>query len=101
MSSRQSTSILTRPSPATGEIDVILSNSADPDDEIILSLPAVRKTKPGAIWILGKHRVAAGTAAMPLSSNGSSARAPDRFGVPGSSLQRQDRGQRKSNGASR
>ena len=45
---------------STGEIDVILSSAADPDDEVILPLPATPRTKPGDIWILGEHRVGCG-----------------------------------------
>jgi SAM-dependent methyltransferase len=45
---------------STGEIDVILSSAADPDDEVIPPLPATPRTKPGDIWILGEHRVGCG-----------------------------------------
>ncbi len=45
---------------STGEIDVILSSAADPDDEVIPALPATPRTKPGDIWILGEHRVGCG-----------------------------------------
>jgi len=45
---------------STGEIDVILSSAADPDDEIIPPVPATPRTKPGDIWILGNHRVGCG-----------------------------------------
>jgi hypothetical protein len=45
---------------STGEIDVILSSPADPDDEVIPPLPATPRTKPGDIWILGQHRVGCG-----------------------------------------
>jgi DNA modification methylase len=44
----------------TGEIDVILSSAADPDDEIIPPVPTAPRTKPGDIWILGEHRVGCG-----------------------------------------
>ena len=44
----------------TGEIDVILSSAADPDDEVIPPVPATPRTKPGDIWILGNHRVGCG-----------------------------------------
>jgi DNA modification methylase len=45
---------------STGEIDVIVSGSPDPDDEVVPSVPAAPKTKPGDIWILGEHRVGCG-----------------------------------------
>jgi len=45
---------------ASGEIDVILSGSADPDDEVIPGLPATAFTEPGDIWILGDHRIGCG-----------------------------------------
>src|ERR1700719_1676909 len=44
----------------TGEIDVILSSAADPDDEVIPPVPATPRTKLGDIWILGNHRVGCG-----------------------------------------
>jgi ParB-like chromosome segregation protein Spo0J len=40
---------------STGEIDVILSSAPDPDDEVIPSVLATPRTKPGDIWILGEH----------------------------------------------
>src|SRR5215471_17319372 len=45
---------------STGEIDVILSSSVDPDDDVIPPVPATPRTKPGDIWILGEHRVGCG-----------------------------------------
>jgi DNA modification methylase len=45
---------------STGEIDVILSSAADPDDEVIPPVPMKPRTKPGDIWILGEHRVGCG-----------------------------------------
>jgi hypothetical protein len=45
---------------STGEIDVILTPTADPDDEIIPPVRATPRTKPGDIWILGDHRVGCG-----------------------------------------
>ena len=44
----------------TGEIDVILKGSDDPDDEAIFSIPAIPRTKLGDIWRLGEHRVGCG-----------------------------------------
>jgi DNA modification methylase len=45
---------------STGEIDVILTSGADPDDEVIPPVPATARTKPGDIWILGDHRIGCG-----------------------------------------
>src|SRR6266853_227569 len=45
---------------STGEIDVILTSGADPDDEVIPPVPATPRTKPGDVWILGEHRVGCG-----------------------------------------
>ena len=44
----------------TGEIDVILKGSDDPDDEAIPASPASPRTKLGDIWRLGEHRVGCG-----------------------------------------
>jgi DNA modification methylase len=44
----------------TGEIDVILKGSEDPDDEAIPSISATSRAKPGDIWQLGQHRVGCG-----------------------------------------
>lgn len=45
---------------SAGEIDVVLKGPADPDDEVIPAVPAVPRTRPGDIWILGEHRVGCG-----------------------------------------
>jgi DNA modification methylase len=45
---------------STGELDVILNGSADPDDEVIPEVPTSPRTRPGDIWILGEHRVGCG-----------------------------------------
>ena len=45
---------------STGEIDMILTPTGDPDDEVIPPVPATVRTKPGDIWILGEHRVGCG-----------------------------------------
>jgi DNA modification methylase len=47
---------------STGELDVILNGSADPDDEAIPEVPASPRTRLGDIWILGEHRVGCGDA---------------------------------------
>ena len=43
-----------------GEIDVVLSESEDPDDEVIPAVPHSPRVQPGDIWQLGEHRVACG-----------------------------------------
>jgi DNA modification methylase len=43
-----------------GEIDVLLDDSSDADDELIPAIPKKPRTKPGDIWMLGKHRVGCG-----------------------------------------
>ncbi|QIG48393.1 site-specific DNA-methyltransferase [Nordella sp. HKS 07] len=47
---------------SVGEIDVILQGSEDPDDEAVPVVPAIPRTRPGEIWILGDHRVGCGDA---------------------------------------
>jgi DNA modification methylase len=47
---------------STGELDVLLNGSADPDDEVIPETPVSPRTKLGEIWILGEHRVGCGDA---------------------------------------
>ena len=47
---------------STGEIDVLLAKSTDPDDEVIPPAPTKPKTRPGDIWILGEHRIGCGDA---------------------------------------
>lgn len=43
-----------------GEIDVVLSESEDPDDEVIPPVPESPRVKPGDIWQLGEHRIGCG-----------------------------------------
>src|ERR1700675_4559206 len=45
---------------STGEIDVIITFGADPDDEVIPPVPTTPRTKLGDLWILGDHRVGCG-----------------------------------------
>ena len=45
---------------STGEIDVVLADSEDPDDEVIPAVPADPRVQAGDIWQLGEHRVACG-----------------------------------------
>ena len=47
---------------STGELDVIMKGSADPDDEVIPEVPTSPRTRLGDIWILGEHRVGCGDA---------------------------------------
>ncbi|MEL1251184.1 site-specific DNA-methyltransferase [Aurantiacibacter gilvus] len=43
-----------------GEIDVVLSDSDDPADEVIPPVPESSRVQPGDIWQLGEHRIACG-----------------------------------------
>ncbi len=45
---------------STGEIDVILEGSADPEDDVVPAVPETPRTQPGDIWILGDHRIGCG-----------------------------------------
>jgi len=45
---------------STGEIDVILRETTDPDDEVIPGVPVTPRTRPGDIWVLGEHRIGCG-----------------------------------------
>jgi DNA modification methylase len=45
---------------ASGEIDVILKDSPDPEDEVIPAVPKAPRTGPGDIWQLGEHRIGCG-----------------------------------------
>lgn len=45
---------------STGEIDVILDGTTDPDDEVIPASPVEPRTRPGDIWIAGEHRIGCG-----------------------------------------
>jgi hypothetical protein len=45
---------------STGELDVLLSGSGDPDDDVIPPVPTTPRSKPGDICILGDHRVGCG-----------------------------------------
>ena len=45
---------------STGEIDVMMTGAADPDDDGVPPLPSEPRTKPGDIWALGDHRVGCG-----------------------------------------
>lgn len=50
---------------STGEIDVILADTPDPDDETIPAVPETPRTQPGDIWELGDHRIGCGDARDP------------------------------------
>lgn len=43
-----------------GEIDVVLSESEDPDDEVIPAVPESPRVKLGDIWQLGEQRIGCG-----------------------------------------
>ena len=45
---------------SSGEIDVVLGESADPDDEVIPEVPVNPRTQVGDIWQLGEHRIGCG-----------------------------------------
>ena len=45
---------------STGEIDVVLADSPDPDDEVIPAVPHSPQVRPGDIWQLGEHRIGCG-----------------------------------------
>jgi len=45
---------------SVGEIDIILTPKADPDDEAIPAVQAGPRTKLGDIWELGDHRIGCG-----------------------------------------
>src|SRR5215207_571577 len=47
---------------STGELDVLLGGSHDPDDDVVPPVPAKPDTTPGDIWVLGEHRVGCGDA---------------------------------------
>ncbi len=45
---------------SSGEIDVVLADSPDPDDEVIPEVPTQPRVQMGDIWQLGEHRIACG-----------------------------------------
>ena len=45
---------------SSGEIDVVLADSEDPDDEVIPAVPVNPRVRPGDIWQLGEHRIGCG-----------------------------------------
>ena len=45
---------------SSGEIDVILAGSPDPDDEVIPPVPVTPRARLGDIWQLGEHRIGCG-----------------------------------------
>lgn len=45
---------------SSGEIDVVLGESIDPDDDVIPDVPAEPKSRLGDIWQLGEHRIGCG-----------------------------------------
>jgi DNA modification methylase len=45
---------------SSGEIDVVMAGSPDPDDEVIPAVPQNPRVQPGDIWQLGEHRIGCG-----------------------------------------
>ena len=45
---------------SSGELDVLLSGSEDPDDDVIPPVPATPRSKPGDVWRLGDHLIGCG-----------------------------------------
>lgn len=45
---------------SSGEIDVVLADTPDPDDEVIPEVPVSPRVRPGDIWQLGEHRIGCG-----------------------------------------
>lgn len=45
---------------SSGEIDVILGGTTDPEDEVIPAVPVTPRTRPGDIWALDEHRIGCG-----------------------------------------
>ena len=45
---------------SSGEIDVVLNGTPDPDDELIPAVRAEPRTRTGDIWQLGEHRIGCG-----------------------------------------
>ena len=45
---------------SSGEIDVVLADSDDPDDEVIPAVPVHPRVRPGDIWQLDEHRIGCG-----------------------------------------
>ncbi len=45
---------------SSGEIDVVLADSPDPDDEVIPGVPEEPRAQLGDIWQLGEHRIGCG-----------------------------------------
>ena len=87
---------------STGEIDVLLAKSADPDDEVIPPAPTTPKTKPGDIWILGEHRIGCGDGTQHrIFAAGHRRRRPGRCRVSRSAVQCPDQGKRQPTGRHR
>jgi DNA modification methylase len=50
---------------STGELDLLLRPSEDPEDELIPPVPATARTQPGDIWRLGEHVIGCGDSRDP------------------------------------
>ena len=72
---------------STGELDVLLSGSQDPDDDAIPPVRATPRTDRATSGSSASIGSAAGTAGTSSSCRELSAKAPDRRGVPRPSLQ--------------
>src|SRR4051794_10672378 len=50
---------------STGELDLLLRASEDPEDDVIPPVPATARTRPGDIWRLGDHVIGCGDSRDP------------------------------------
>jgi DNA modification methylase len=50
---------------STGELDLLLRPSEDPENDLIPALPATARTRPGDIWRLGEHVIGCGDSRDP------------------------------------
>src|SRR2546423_7064355 len=50
---------------STGELDLLLGASEDPEDDVIPPVPATARTRPGDIWRLGDHVIGCGDSRDP------------------------------------
>ena len=50
---------------STGELDLLLRSSEDPEDDLIPAVPANPRTRPGDIWRLGDHLIGCGDSRDP------------------------------------
>src|SRR5712671_290909 len=50
---------------STGELDLLLRASEDPEDDLIPAVPATARTRPGDLWRLGEHVIGCGDSRDP------------------------------------